>query len=60
MKKMAKFKITYSTPKVGSAYSFTAEIDDEDLATMSEMEINECLFEDLTQRLSWDYEKIED
>ena len=56
---MAKFMITYSTPKVGSAHRFIVTVDDEDLETMSEKELNEILFEELTQRLSWDYEKLD-
>lgn len=56
---MAKFKITYSTPKVGSAHSFTVDVDDEDVENMSEQELNEMLFEYLQQRLSWDYEKLD-
>jgi len=56
---MAKFKITYSTPKVGSAHSFTVDVDDEDVENMNEQELNEMLFEYLQQRLSWDYEKVD-
>jgi hypothetical protein len=52
---MAKFRVWVSTDKVGSKCEDTIEIDDEDLATMSENDIDNQMFDHVLQMISWDY-----
>lgn len=56
---MAKFRVWVSTDKVGSKCDQTVEIADEDLAEMSENDINHFLYDEMLQMINWDHERID-
>lgn len=56
---MAKFRVWASTNIVGSKIEQIVEIADEELAEMSENDINNFLYDEMLQMINWDHERLD-